>query len=336
MNIQELLSIVDQKKGSDLHLVTNVAPAMRLNGNICPVNDGADIIAPEETQSLLKTLLSNTYQQNQFENNGDADIAYTCRSIYENKILRARVNVYRDYRGISFAFRLISEKIRNMQDLNLPLGMRNLIKKKHGFIAITGPTGSGKTTSLAAMINEINGTKPLNIITLEDPIEYIYPVQRALVSQREIGRDCSSFASGLKAALRQDPNIILVGEMRDPETIQTALMAAETGHLVLTTLHTANVIEAVDRILQYFPQGQQTQIQAQLAHCFEGIIAQQLLPKKNGDGRVAAFEVLLKTPATANLIRNGNAFQLKDYMRPEFGMGTMDASIKNLEERNCI
>lgn len=335
MNIQELLSMVDQQNGSDLHLVTNVAPAMRVNGVIRPVNVSASIMTPEEGETLAEQILS-TYQVAQLEKAGDTDVAYTCKSTLVNKILRARVNVYRDHRGLSFAFRIINEKIPTMQDLMLPIGLRNLIKKKHGFIAITGPTGSGKTTSLAAMLNEINETQYANIITLEDPIEYIYPVLCSLVSQREVGRDCSSFAVGLKAALRQDPDVIFVGEMRDAETIATALAAAETGHLVFTTLHTANVIEAVDRMLQYFPAVQQKQIQAQLANCFEGIVAQQLIPKKDGRGRVAAFEVLLKTSATENLIRNGETFQVKDYLRPEYGMLTMEASIKALHERRIL
>lgn len=334
MNIQELLSIVHQQHGSDLHLLTNVVPCMRLNGVIQGLNETSQPMTLEEGEKLLKRIL-NGYQLDQLEKKGDADASYTCQSLFENKILRVRVNAYKDYRGISFAFRIINEKIPTMQELMLPIGLRNLIKKKHGFIAITGPTGSGKTTTLAAMLNEINENQYANIITLEDPIEYIYPVRRCIVSQREIGQNCSSFATGLKAALRQDPNVILVGEMRDAETISTALAAAETGHLVLTTLHTANVIEAVDRILQYFPSGQQKQIQTQLANCFEGIIAQQLIPKKQG-GRVAAFEVLLKTVATEKLIRNGEAFQLKDYMCPEYGMLTMDASIKALHERKLL
>lgn len=335
MDIQELLSIVQKKHGSDLHLLTNVVPCMRVNGAIQAVNEDSLPMTPEEGETLAEQIL-NEYQEDQLEKFGDTDASYTCESKLEKKIIRARVNVYRDYQGLSFAFRIINEKIPTMKELMLPIGLKNLIKKKHGFIAITGPTGSGKTTTLAAMLNEINETQYANIITLEDPIEYMYPVRRCIVSQREIGQNCSGFATGLKAALRQDPNVILVGEMRDAETISTALTAAETGHLVLTTLHTANVIEAVDRILQYFPASQQKQIQAQLANCFEGIIAQQLIPKKNGEGRIAAFEVLLKTPATENLIRNGETFQVKDYLRLEHGMITMEESIKNLRERNCI
>jgi pilus retraction protein PilT len=335
MDIQKLLSIVQKEHGSDLHLLTNVVPCMRVNGAIQAVNEDSLPMTTEDGETLAEQIL-NDYQEDQLDNFGDTDASYTCESKLEKKIIRARVNVYRDYQGLSFAFRIINEKIPTMKELMLPIGLRNLIKKKHGFIAITGPTGSGKTTTLAAMLNEINETQYANIITLEDPIEYMYPVRRCIVSQREIGQNCSSFATGLKAALRQDPNVILVGEMRDAETISTALAAAETGHLVLTTLHTANVIEAVDRILQYFPANQQKQIQAQLANCFEGIIAQQLIPKKNGEGRIAAFEVLLKTPATENLIRNGETFQVKDYLRPEQGMITMEESIKNLRERNCI
>ena len=335
-SIQELLSIVAKKKGSDLHLITNVAPTMRENGSIKSFGDDAISIMSEADSINLSKELLNEYQCKQLDFSGDVDAAYSCNSILEDKVLRARVNIFNDYRGLSFAFRLINDKIPTMHDLGLPLGLRKLVEQKHGLIIITGPTGSGKTTTLAAMVNSINETQHYNIITLEDPIEYIYSIKNSIISQREIGPKCVSFAKGLKAGLRQDPDVILVGEMRDPETIATALTAAETGHLVLTTLHTATVIEAVDRILQYFPAVQQKQIQATLSNCFLGIVAQKLIPKKAGNGRVAAFEVLLKTAATEKLIRNGESFQLKDYMRPECGMLTMENSLKDLESRGFI
>jgi len=334
-SIQEMLSIVAQRKGSDLHLITNVVPTMRINGTIKSFEENLMVMEPAESDTLAQEILNN-YQFKQLRDRGDADASYSCKSILEDKILRARVNVFKDYRGLSFAFRLISDKIPTMQDLMLPLGLRNLTNRKHGFIAITGPTGSGKTTTLAAMLNSINETQYGNIITLEDPIEYIYPIKCSIISQREIGQNCVSFAEGLKASLRQDPNVIFVGEMRDAETIATALSAAETGHLVLTTLHTANVIEAVDRMLQYFPAEQQQRMQSELANCFLGIVAQKLIPKKTGNGRVAAFEVLLKTPATEKLIRNGEAFQLKNYMRSEYGMITMEKALTDLQNRGLI
>ncbi|MBP2629443.1 MAG: twitching motility protein [Firmicutes bacterium] len=334
-SIQEMLSVVAKKNGSDLHLITNVVPTMRINGEIETLGENMPVMEAGDSNKLVAEIL-NAYQLQQLGQRGDADAAYSCESTLENKILRARVNIFKDHRGISFAFRLINNSILTMQELMLPYSLRNLVNKEHGFIVITGPTGSGKTTTLASMIDHINETKYRKIITLEDPIEYVYSVKRSIISQREIGKDCMNFADGLKAALRQDPDVILAGEMRDPETIATALTAAETGHLVITTLHTGNVIEAIDRILQYFPAVQQKQVQTELANCFLGIVAQKLISKKDGNGRVAAFEVLLKTPATEKLIRTGEAFQLKDYMRAEYGMLTMDESIKSLRQRQLI
>ena len=333
-SIEEMLSIVVKNGGSDLHLVTNVVPTMRKNGVIQNLYDDQYKFSYDDSKKLIAAIL-NGYQCNALKAQGDANASYTCQSIFSQKTIRARVNVFKDLRGYSFAFRLINEKIPTMQDILLPHGIQSLIKKEHGIIIVTGPTGSGKSTTIASMVDSINETKSVHIITVEDPVEYFYNIKTAIISQREVGENCASFFAGLKAALREDPDIILVGEMRDAETIEMALAAAETGHLVLTTLHTANVIQAVDRMMQYFPSEQQQQIRLELANCFEGIIAQKLFPKKNG-GRVAAFEVLLRTPATINLIRSNRAFELKDYMHNKDMMQTMDDAIEDLQRRGFL
>lgn len=334
-NLQNLLSLTVKKGGSDLHLVTGVIPVTRINGQITALNNDLSRLSSEAGIEILKSLLSQ-YQIKKLEENGDADASYEFEDPCTKKMIRCRINVYQDINGYAFALRLISNKIPSMKELLLPLSLRSLTAKQHGLIVVTGPTGSGKTTSLASMLDYINESKALHILTIEDPVEYIYPLKQSIISQREIGQNVLSFAAGLKAALREDPDVILVGEMRDAETIATALAAAETGHLVLTTLHTSNVIEAVDRMLQYFPSEQQKQIQLQLSNCFEGIIAQKLLPRADGRGRVAAFEVLLRTPATTNVIRTGEAFRLKDYMRSSEGMQTMEDSLDDLKKRMII
>lgn len=334
-SIEEMLSIVDKNNGSDLHLITNALPTLREDGIIKNLYDDDYKMSFEDSINLIKKIL-NKRQLLALEKNGDADTSFACKSIfYPKKQLRARVNVFKDLRGYAFAFRLISKKIPTMQDLLLPKSVKNLTQKEHGLIVVTGPTGSGKSTTIASMLDYINETKNVHIITIEEPVEYYYDMKQAIISQREIGENCISFATGLKAALREDPDIILVGEMRDAQTIEMALAAAETGHLVLTTLHTANVIQSIDRMMQYFSAKQQGQILAQLANSFECIIAQKLLPK-NGGGRVAAFEILLRTTATVNLIRNDRAFELKDYMNSKDNMQTMKNAVEDLKRRKYV
>lgn len=333
-SIDEMISIADKNNASDIHLVTGLTPTMRKNGLIENLYEDSSIFTSEASKNIIDTII-NKYQKNSLEDKGDANLSYTCQSIFKEKILRTRVNVFKDLRGYSFAFRLINENIPTMQELLLPRSVQSLIKKDHGLIVVTGPTGSGKSTTIASMLETINNTKNIHILTIEDPVEYYYKSKKSLISQREVGENCISFSAGLKAALREDPDVILVGEMRDAETIEMALAAAETGHLVLTTLHTADVVQSIDRMMQYFPASQQEQIRMQLANSFEGIIAQKLF-RQNGGGRVAAFEVLLRTPATINLIRTGRAFELKDYMSNRDGMQTMDESIIDLKRRKYL
>ena len=332
ISLQDLLCELSQRGGSDLHIISGALPSVRVDGKILPI--GNEIITDAVCLRIATELMTD-YQKKSFEGRGDCDMSYTFRDRAENSMKRCRVNVFQDMNGTSFAIRLLSDKIPSIDKLGLPNVLKNLSAKPHGLIALTGPTGSGKTTTLSAMVDYINNEMAAHILTIEDPIEYVYEMKQSIISQREVGKHVVSFAAGLKAALREDPNVILVGEMRDKETIEIALNAAETGHLVLTTLHTSNVIDAVDRILQYFPTEQQNQIQLQLANCFEGIIAQRLFKRKNSSGRIAALEIMLRTPATINLIRTGRAFQLKDYLRLD-GMQTMDNSIAELKAQGMI
>jgi twitching motility protein PilT len=327
MVLDNFISKAVTQHSSDIHLVIGHAPFYRINGVMCSLDDIR--LSPDALEKIMTLLLSD-YQRKVLSDIGDVDVAY------QSADHRTRINVFRDHHGYSMAVRIISSQIPSMEDLFLPGALKEQIEKEHGLILLCGPTGSGKTTTLAAMINTINRKKSAHIITIEDPIEYMYQeTDSSIVSQREVGTHTKSFSAGLKAALREDPNVILVGELRDQETIQMALMAAETGQLVFATLHSANVIESVDRLLQYFPTGHQAQIAYQLANSFEAIVSQKLLPRKKG-GRVAAFEVLLKTPATANLIRDNRTFQLRDYMTAKYGMQTMEEAIKGLQARFLI
>lgn len=334
MDIQRILSDAVEHKASDLHLIAGFVPAIRVDGDILPLQNAAELSTMECTE-LVKEFL-NEEQQAQYHTCKDADVSYAFESLYTKQQHRCRINVFQDLNGSAFSIRFIPMKIPTMRSLNLPRVIEDLTKEENGLILIVGPTGSGKTTTLTAMLDSINEIRAAHILTLEDPIEYVHAAKKSIISQREIGQTVVSFASGLKAALREDPNVILVGEMRDQETVEIALAAAETGHLVLSTLHTANVIESIDRIMQYFPDYRQQQIKMQLANCFEGIIAQKLLPRKNQPGRVVALEILTRTPATVNMIRTGEAFRLKDYMRSGDGMQLMEDAIEDLKQRNVI
>ena len=326
-----LLKEMEQSHASDLHLISGMQPSIRIDGEILRLD--SDPLSGESLNKLCQEILSS-WQQTLLDEKGDVDISYTF--LNNNGLpFRCRINVFKAITGISFAIRLIPNEIPTFKKLHLPETLDSMITS-NGLIAITGPTGSGKTTTLAAMLDYINENRSCNIITIEDPIEYLHTPKKAIIRQREIGNNLPAFSTGLRSALRQDPNVILVGEMRDRETVETALNAAETGHLVFTTLHTGNVIEAVDRILQYFPAEQQSQVTAQLANCFQGIIAQRLLPLREMSGRIAALEILRRSPATVNLIRSGKSYQLKDYMKPAEGMQTMETALKDLQQRKMI
>lgn len=327
--LDELLAKVWADKGSDLHLIEGFPPSEHINGNIIRMGN-----IPFTNSNIIAKKVLSEHQMKQLIDNGSVDGSYTL-TVSSEIILRCRFNVCRDSAGISFVFRLIPNKIPTIDDLMLPTGMRRMINKSHGLILLTGPTGSGKTTTLATMLQYIADTRRSRIVTLEDPIEYQLQPTVAIISQREVGTHCASFSSGLKSALRQDADVIMIGELRDAETIGTALSAAETGHLVFATLHTATVVEAVDRMTQYFPNSARKTILMELANSFVGIIAQKLFTKKKG-GRIAAFEILLRNDATINMIRADAIYRCPDYMRPEHGMQTMEKAIQGLQNYGLI
>lgn len=271
-----------------------------------------------------------------FDRQGDVDFGLSFEHPQTGAAIHARINLFDSIKGLCLSIRLLSDTIPDMPTLRIPTSVQALTAVPFGLILFTAPTGNGKSTSIASLLQYINVTQARRIITVEDPVEYRLSSAQSLVSQREIGRNCSSFAQGLKAALREDPDVILVGEMRDRETILTALAAAETGHLVFSTLHAGNVVQAVDRLKQYFQSSEQEQIQAQFANAFQAVVAQKLLPRKDEKGRIAAFEVLLRNEATVNVIRTGKAFALPGYMSIRDGMQTMADSIQHLKETHLI
>lgn len=324
MNIFELLNKAVELKASDLHLTLGSQPVMRIAGSLLRIGDIA--LSCEDTSNLISQLLTDNQLQ-QLNSWGELDFAYS--SSDEG---RFRVNAYKQNDSYALAIRIISKNIYTIEDLGLPPILKELSMKQRGLILVTGPTGSGKSTTLAAMIDYINKNRQSHILTLEDPIEYQHKHAKSIVNQREIGRDSNSFGNALRAALRQDPDVILVGEMRDLETISTALTAAETGHLVLSTLHTIGAAKTIDRITDVFPPHQQQQIRVQLATVLEAIISQQLLPTIEGNKRVAAEEIMIANPAVKNLIREGKAFQIQNLIQTgsKLGMKSMDYSLSQL------
>jgi twitching motility protein PilT len=290
------------------------------------------VLTEEDTQTLLYRVL-NTEQQKRLEIDRQIDLAYALPGI-----ARFRVNVYFQSESLGAAFRVIPEEIKSMEELGLSATLHDLAAKPRGLVLVTGPTGSGKSTTLAAIIDEINRTRAEHILTIEDPVEFVHRHKRCIVNQREIGTDAVSFAAGLKAALRQDPDIILVGEMRDLETISIALTAAETGHLVFGTLHTQSAPSTVDRIIDVFPPEQQQQVRMQLSMTLQGVVTQALIPTADGQGRVAALEILLPDDATRNLIRTGKIEQIYSVMQTSSGRGmqTMEQALSELVLRRVI
>ena len=321
----DVLTRMVQVKASDVHLTPGFAPAVRIRGNISPM-DGQPELTPQHTREIVYSIL-NDDQRKRFEMNKQLDFAYAIPGV-----ARFRVNVFFQRGAISAAFRHIPENIKSLADLNLPPIMTEFTRKPRGFVLVTGPTGSGKTTTLAAMVDAINREREEHILTIEDPIEFMHPHRKCIVNQREIGADAPDFALALKAALRQDPDVILVGEMRDLETMSTALTAAETGHLVFATLHTQSTAQTVDRIIDVFPAGQQHQVRMQLSIALQGIVTQQLLPTADGTGRICASEILVPTPAIRNLIREGKTHQIYSSLQTgaNQGMQTMDTALASL------
>ena len=362
MDIEQLLKEVVDHQGSDLHLTAGVPPIMRVWGKLTPLA-GYPVLTPEDTYQLAYSML-NTLQKQKFEKNWELDLSYGVPGLG-----RFRVNVYRQRGAVGVAIRVIPHEVPRLEDLNLPGVLEERTRKPRGLILVTGPTGQGKSTTLAAMINQINEERSCHIVTIEDPIEYLHEHKRSVINQRELGFDTQSFPNALRAALREDPDVVLIGEMRDLETIAAALTIAETGHLVFATLHTANAAQSVDRIIDVFPPHQQQQVRVQLSSVLEAVISQILLPnqlflrrfgsqegyaaaRRSGAvatlrrtwptleeiGRVPAVEVMVATPAIRNLIREGKTHQIESAILTgaEWGMQTMDQSLRDLYQRGLI
>ncbi|NLJ71942.1 MAG: type IV pilus twitching motility protein PilT [Syntrophomonadaceae bacterium] len=332
LSVTDLVKIGAEKGASDIHLTVMRPPTLRINGKLVALEDYPNL-APSDTYKFGRELMTDEKLLRQIDEQGHADFSLSLTGIG-----RVRVNIYLQRGSYAIAIRLIPMEVPHIDSLGLPDVCRELPLKGNGLILVTGPTGSGKSTSLAAMINLINQTVSGNIITLEDPIEYLHKHGTCIVNQREIGTDCPNFSQGLRSALRQDPDVILVGEMRDLDTISIAMTAAETGHLVMATLHAANAIQTVERVVDVFPPHQQQQIRIQLANTLLGIVSQQLIPRVDGKGRVLACEVLVANPAVRNLIRDNKAFQLHTVMQTgtNQGMVTMEKSLKHFLDRGMI
>ncbi|MBU8905050.1 type IV pilus twitching motility protein PilT [Desertibacillus haloalkaliphilus] len=328
--VEDLLKLAFETNASDLHITVGAPPIVRINGSLKQY--GKEALTPSETEAMARALIPEKHWDD-FVERGEYDFSYGIPGVS-----RFRLNVYRQRSCISFVARVIPTKVPSLEDLQMPAVLQTLAEKPQGLILVTGPTGSGKSTTLAAMIDYINRNYSKHIITLEDPIEYLHKHQLSIINQREVGFDTEKFANGLRASLRQDPDIILVGEMRDLETISTAITAAETGHLVLATLHTSSAPQTIDRIIDVFPPHQQPQIRIQLAATLVGIVAQRLFPAADGKGRVAATEVLVNQPSVANLIRNEKNHQIKSVMQTSRaqGMHTLEMAIKQLRDQKRI
>jgi twitching motility protein PilT len=326
----DVLLDVLRLKASDLHLTAGSPPMVRQKGRLGPLD--YPVLSPQQTREIIYSILTND-QRKKLENEWQIDFAYSIPGQG-----RFRVNAYFQRASLGAAFRLIPNEMPALDDLGLPPVLREFTKKPRGFVLVTGPTGSGKSTTLAAMLDVINKERHEHIMTIEDPIEFLHRHQNCIVNQRELGADAQSFGLGLKAALRQDPDVILVGEMRDLETIATALTAAETGHLVFATLHTQDTAQTVDRIVDVFPPAQQHQVRVQLSVSLQGIVTQQLLPTADGQSRVCATEILVPTPAVRNLIREGKTHQIYSALQTggAHGMQTMDAALVDLVRRQKI
>jgi twitching motility protein PilT len=331
LSIDALLERMVARNASDLHVTVGTPPAMRVHGALERYQDVPDL-SPDDTHQMLYRILS-TEQQKLLEINRQIDFAHSIPGL-----ARFRVNVFFQRGTLGAAFRLIPADIKTLEELGLPTTLHALTEKPRGLVLVTGPTGSGKSTTLAALIDEINRKRPEHILTIEDPVEFVHRHKRCIVNQREIGPDASSFAEALRAALREDPDVILLGEMRDLETISTAITAAETGHLVFATLHTQSAPSTVDRIIDAFPAAQQEQVRVQLAATLQGICTQALLPTPGGTGRVPALEILFPDDAVRNLIRQGKVEQVYSVMQTSTakGMQTMEQSLADLVIRKVI
>jgi twitching motility protein PilT len=330
-SVDQLLERMVDLNASDLHVTAGSAPVVRLRGRLERLPE-APALSPELTHQLLYRILS-TEQQKHLEINRQIDFSHAIPGL-----ARFRCNVYWQRESLAAAFRLVPTQLKTLEELGLPASLHELAEQPRGLVLVTGPTGSGKSTTLASIIDEINRTRADHIITIEDPIEFLHQHKRCIVNQREIGPDATGFSDALRAALRQDPDVILVGEMRDRETIGTALTAAETGHLVFATLHTQSAPQTIDRIIDVFPAEQQAQVRTQLAGTLQGIVTQALLPTADGTGRVPALEILLLDDAVRNVIRQAKIEQVYSYMQTgtKRGMQTMEQSLADLIMRHVV
>ena len=329
--LQDLLKVMIDKSGSDLHITAGSAPRIRIHGKLLPLD--LPSLNPVETKQMTYSILADA-QKHKFEEENELDFSFGIKGLS-----RFRGNLFVQRGAVGGVFRTIPFQIKTFQELNLPPVVEELSKKPRGLILVTGPTGSGKTTTLAAMINKINEEREDHIITIEDPIEYLHPSKKALVNQREVGADTNSFKKALKHVLRQDPDVVLLGELRDMETIEIALTVAETGHLCLATLHTNSCVQTINRIVDVFPANQQPQIRAQLSFVLEGVMSQLLIPTADGKGRVMALEVMVPNSAIRNLIREDKVHQIYSQMQvgqAKFSMQTMNQALLLLYQRRLI
>lgn len=329
--IDDLLMIAIENEASDLHIKAGSPPGIRIVGELLPIEEMA-ALTPDDTERLITSIMEDHHKR-KFAEAKELDFAYNFSDLY-----RFRVNVLMQRQSMGAVLRMIPVHIQSIDDLRLPSLLKELVLKKRGLILVTGPTGCGKSTTLAAMIDHINDNRRCHIVTMEDPIEYVHRDNLSYISQREVGDDTHSFNDALNHVLRQDPDVILVGEMRDYETIDTAVTAAETGHLVMATLHTNSAAETIDRIVDVFPPHQQPQIRTQLSITLEAVLCQALIPTRDGLDRVPAMEIMLSVPAVANLIRDGKTHQLINVIQTsaETGMQTRDQALKSLCERGLI
>lgn len=329
--LYELLELMVKSNASDLHITTGSPPRIRVDGKLVPLN--MPPLTASDTKELCYSILTDA-QKHKFEENLELDLSFGIKGLS-----RFRANIFMQRGAVAAAIRQIPWQIKSFKELGLPDVINELVKKPRGLILVTGATGSGKSTTLAAMIDRINEERPDHIITIEDPIEYLHPHKKALINQREVNADTKSFKDALKYVLRQDPDVVLIGEMRDLETIEAALTVAETGHLTLATLHTNTAVQTINRIIDVFPPHQQEQVRVQLSFVLEGIICQQLIPRKTGGGRVLAIEILIPNPAIRNLIREDKIHQIYSMMQTgqaKYGMQTMNQSLLELYQKGLI
>jgi twitching motility protein PilT len=330
-NLHQLLKAMIEKGASDLHITTNSPPQLRIDGKLQPLQ--MPPLSPADTKQVCYSILTDS-QKHRFEENSELDLSFGVRGLS-----RFRANVFMQRGAVAGAFRSIPYKVMTMEELGLPKAVLDITRKPRGLVLVTGPTGSGKSTTLASIIDRVNTERHDHIVTIEDPIEYLHPHKNCVVNQREVGADTKSFTNALKYILRQDPDVVLIGEMRDLETIEAALTVAETGHLAFATLHTNSCVQTINRIVDVFPPYQQSQVRAQLSFVLEGVMCQSLLPRANGPGRALSLELMIPNPAIRNLIREDKIHQIYSQMQigqEKYGMQTMNQSLASLYQRRMI